>query len=79
MPGRLADFAGRDLELLGEVTVVVGPGKAGKSSEVEARAVAAEEAAAGERPKETARRAAARLSGWTQKEVYAILMDHDNG
>ena len=79
LPGRLADFAGRDLELLGEVTVVIGPGKAGRSSEEAARAVAAEEAAAGERPKETARRAAARLSGWTLKEVYAILMDQENG
>lgn len=79
LPGRLADFAGRDLELLGEVTVVLGPGKAGKSSVDEARAVAAEEAAAGGRPKETARRAAARLSGWTLKEVYAILMDQENG
>ncbi|MHC1788089.1 16S rRNA (cytidine(1402)-2'-O)-methyltransferase [Solidesulfovibrio sp.] len=78
LPGKLSDFAGRDLELLGEVTVVVGPGKAVRSGEAEARAVAAEEAAAGGRPKETARRAAARLSGWTHKEVYAILMDQDD-
>ncbi|EHJ49265.1 Ribosomal RNA small subunit methyltransferase I [Solidesulfovibrio carbinoliphilus subsp. oakridgensis] len=71
--GRLSDFAGRDLELLGEVTVVLGPGQAARSSEAAARAVAAEEAAAGGKPREAARRAAARLSGWTVKEVYAML------
>ena len=73
LPGRLSTFAGVELELLGEVTVVVGPGQASRSDEGEARRVAAEEAAAGGRPKEAARRAAARLSGWTPKEVYAIL------
>jgi len=78
LSGRLSDFAGRELELLGEVTVVVGPGQAARSGEEEARRVAAEEAAAGGRPKEAARRAAARLSGWTLKEVYAILLDREN-
>jgi 16S rRNA (cytidine1402-2'-O)-methyltransferase len=73
LTGRLSDFAGRDLELLGEVTVVLGPGQAERSSEEVARAVAAEEAAAGGKPREAARRAAARLSGWTVKEVYAML------
>jgi 16S rRNA (cytidine1402-2'-O)-methyltransferase len=78
IPGRLADLAGRDLELLGEVTVVVGPGKALRSSVEEARAVAAAEALAGGKPKEAARRAVARLSGWTQKEVYAMLLTREN-
>jgi 16S rRNA (cytidine1402-2'-O)-methyltransferase len=78
IPGRLADFAGRELELLGEVTVVLGPGKAVRSTAAEARAVAAAEALAGGKPKEAARRAAARLSGWTLKEVYAILLDTEN-
>ncbi len=78
LPGRLSDFAGRDLELLGEVTVVVGPGQAAKASEATARAVAAEEAAAGGKPREVARRAAARLSGWTVKEVYAMLPVREN-
>ena len=38
-----------------------------------------EEAAVGGKPKEVARRAAARLSGWTQKEVYAMLMGQETG
>lgn len=79
LSGKLSDFAGRDLELLGEVTVVVGPAKAGRSDEEQARQVAAQEAAVGGKPKEVARRAAARLSGWTQKEVYAMLMGQETG
>ena len=78
LPGTLAGFAGRDLELLGEVTVVVGPGRAARSSEEEAARVAAEEAAAGGKPREVARRAATRLSGWTVKEVYAMLGSRQN-
>lgn len=78
LAGRLSDFAGKDLELLGEVTVVVGPGRGGRSSEAAARAMAAEEAAAGGKPREAARRAAARLSGWTVKEVYAMLSVREN-
>ncbi|MEA4856024.1 MAG: 16S rRNA (cytidine(1402)-2'-O)-methyltransferase [Solidesulfovibrio sp.] len=73
VPGRLADFAGKDLELLGEVTVVVGPGGGGRSADDEARRVLAEEAAAGGKPREVARRAATRLSGWTAKALYAML------
>lgn len=75
LPGRLADFAGKDLELLGEVTVVVGPGGAVRTEAAEAAAVVAEETAAGGRPKEVARRALSRLSGWTLKEVYAMVTD----
>lgn len=76
LPGRLSDFAGKDLPLLGEVTVVVGPGVGPvRTGEAEARAVAAEEVAAGGRPKEVARRALFRLSGWTLKEVYAMVTD----
>jgi len=74
LPGRLSDFAGRDLELLGEVTVVVGPGEARRSGEAEVLAVLAEEAALGGKPKDVARRAVSRLSGWTAKELYAMVL-----
>ncbi len=74
LSGKLADFAGKDLELLGEVTVVVGPGQARRSTPEEARQAVAQEAAVGGKPKEVARRAMARLSGWTLKEVYAMVM-----
>lgn len=73
LPGRLADFAGKDLELLGEVTVVIGPGQAGRSAADEAARVLGEEAAGPGKPREAARRAALRLSGWTAKELYAML------
>lgn len=73
--GKLSDYAGQDLELLGEVTVVVGPGGTARTDEAGARAVVAEEAAAGGRTKEVARRSLLRLSGWTLKEVYAMVMD----
>jgi 16S rRNA (cytidine1402-2'-O)-methyltransferase len=76
LAGRLSDFAGQDLELLGEVTVVVGPGRPVRTEEAVARSVVAEEAAAGGRPKEVARRALIRLSGWTLKDVYAMVLDH---
>nr|HML61424.1 16S rRNA (cytidine(1402)-2'-O)-methyltransferase [Solidesulfovibrio sp.] len=78
LPGKLSEFAGRDLELLGEVTVVVGPGALGRCDEAAARAVLAEEAAAGGKPREAARRAAMRLSGWTVKELYAMLTDREH-
>ena len=74
LPGRLSEFAGRDLELLGEVTVVVGPGEARRSGEAEVLAVLAEEAALGGKPKDVARRAVSRLSGWTAKELYAMVL-----
>ena len=74
LPGKLSDFAGRDLELLGEVTVVIGPGQPARSGAQDVRAALAEAAAAGGRPKEVARKALSRLSGWTLKEVYAMLL-----
>ena len=74
IPGRLSALAGRELDLLGEVTVVLGPGEAGRSSHEAALAVVAEEAGQGGKPKEVARRALLRLSGWTAKELYAMVM-----
>lgn len=72
--GRISDFAGRELDLLGEITVVLGPAlEKAHSGEDETRAVLAEELARGGRPKEVARRVAARLSGVGVKEVYEML------
>ena len=74
LPGRLADFAGRDLELLGEVTVIIGPGELRRSSDEDAKAALAEAARDGGRPKDVARRALSRLTGWTLKELYAMVI-----
>lgn len=72
----LADWAAREEELLGELTVVVGPpGAAVPDGEDLALAVLAEEKAAGGRPREVARRAAERLGGWTVKALYERLKD----
>lgn len=72
--GRISDFAGKDLDLLGEITVVLGPAlEKAHSGEEEARDVLAQELARGGKPKEVARRAAARLKGVGVKEIYEML------
>ncbi|WP_243360594.1 16S rRNA (cytidine(1402)-2'-O)-methyltransferase [Fundidesulfovibrio terrae] len=76
LPGRLSDFAGKELELLGEITVVVGPAlEAAVSGEGDVRSVLAAEMAAGGKPKDVARRAAARLRGVTVKELYELILE----
>lgn len=61
-------------DIKGEVTVIIGPATdTGPSSAESADAVLAEEAEQGGKPKEIARRAAARLNGWTAKELYARM------
>ncbi|WP_246287709.1 16S rRNA (cytidine(1402)-2'-O)-methyltransferase [Desulfolutivibrio sulfoxidireducens] len=73
--GRLSELAAAPPEVLGEVTVVVGPGACGgeASSAEEVLRIAAEEARAGLRPRETARRTAARVRGWSVAEVYDLV------
>ena len=70
----LSGWAGFQEELLGEITVVVGPPSApGLDPEERALAVLGEERRAGGKPREVARRAAARLEGWTVKALYERL------
>ena len=73
--GSLSDFAGKDLELLGEITVVVGPAL-GKmiSGENDVERVLEEELSRGGKPKDVARRVATRLSGFTVKELYERIL-----
>lgn len=73
---RLSEFAAAPPEILGEITVVVGPGEAAgeAASAEEVLRVAAEEARAGLRPRETARRTASRVEGWSVAEVYDLLV-----
>lgn len=69
--GRLSDLSVLDRELLGEITVVIGPAESGaRQSEAAAAEVFAAEAAAGGKPREIARRTAVRLAGWSATEVY---------
>lgn len=57
-------------ELLGEITVVIGPPEDARSDEADIDAVIAEESEAGGRPKEIARRVKERVPGWSVKEIY---------
>jgi 16S rRNA (cytidine1402-2'-O)-methyltransferase len=73
--GRLDALGELDVPLLGEFTVVVGPPAPGARDldEDGLRAILREELAAGGKPREVARRAAARAPGWTTKQAYALL------
>jgi len=69
--GSLDEF---DCELRGELTVIIAPaGESGPTSEEDILRLADEEREQGGKPKEIARRVAARATGWTAKEVYAAL------
>ncbi len=68
--GTLGELEGLDLELKGEITVVVGaPVEKGEACEEEVLELIAEERQVGGKPKEVARRVAARVQGWTAKAV----------
>lgn len=74
LTGMLSEFAGREMDLLGEITVVLGPPVEETVSPGDAvDRVLDEERRAGGKPKEIARRAAARLPGWTAKALYERL------
>ncbi|MBG0790558.1 MAG: 16S rRNA (cytidine(1402)-2'-O)-methyltransferase [Desulfovibrionaceae bacterium] len=74
--GTLNALEDTDLDLRGELTVIIGPaGEIGEADEEAVLALIAEEAEAGGRPKEIARRVAERVQGWTAKQVYALMRD----
>lgn len=76
LPGRLSDMAANPPEVLGEITVVVGPAMDDglPTPAPEVRRVAGEVAREGLRPRETARRVAARVRGWSAAQVYDLLL-----
>ncbi len=72
--GRLDDLSFVPAELLGEITVVVGPPEEqGRGPEADMLEALRRERQAGGRPKDVARRAAARVPGWSPKEAYELL------
>lgn len=74
--GTLGDLKEFDFELRGELTVIIGPaGESGDASEEDIVRLLDEEREVGGKPKEVARRVAERVSGWTAKEVYAVMRD----
>ncbi len=64
-------------ELLGEITVVLGPpGADAATEETEVRArIRALRALGTEKPKETARRVQMEVRGWTVKDIYRLMQD----
>lgn len=63
-------------DLLGEITVLIGPPDAGARSSVdEVDDVLAEEAALGGKAREVARRAQKKVRGWNGKELYLRLQE----
>lgn len=64
--------------LLGEMTVIIGPPEGDRRDTPErVRVVIAEEAALGGKPKVVAGRVQARVNGWTGKEIYALMLQEE--
>lgn len=79
--GRLSRSAELPPDLLGEITVVIGPEALDSPAGADApdgsglAAVLAEERAKGGKPREVARRVAARVPGISLKDIYAMLLE----
>lgn len=73
--GREPDLGG---ELLGEVTVVIGPPEeGGPTPEEEVLALARKLAGEGMRPKDAARAVRERTTGWSAKRIYGLIAELD--
>nr|WP_321259519.1 16S rRNA (cytidine(1402)-2'-O)-methyltransferase [uncultured Pseudodesulfovibrio sp.] len=74
--GTLGSIKNMDLDLRGELTVIIAPPKeTGRTDATKIADMLAEESENGGKPKEIARRVADRATGWTSKEVYAAMRD----
>lgn len=73
--GRLERAAELPQELLGEITVILGPpeGEVGRAPREEAEGCLRACLARGLKPREAAREARARVPGWSVKELYALI------
>ena len=73
--GQLQDFTE---ELLGEVTVIIGPpGEIAATSESEVLARARAQVRAGVRPKDAARSVREQTTGWSAKQIYEMIVEMD--
>ena len=71
---RLGEDASLPEELLGEITVVLGPPESEiGAGEADVQALIREEQERGGRPRDVARRVAERAPGWSAKAVYGLL------
>ena len=79
--GRLEEAGDLTEDLLGEITVIIGPpeGAPARAAETEARASLRALLASGMKPREAAREAHERLTGWSVKELYALIPQIQRG
>ena len=76
--GRLGQALDMDGELLGEVTVVLGPPEVeAATGEAEVLGLAKAMIGEGMRPKDAARAVRERTSGWTAKRIYELILEQD--
>ena len=76
--GRLEDDTWLPNELLGEITVVIGPPEQmERTPQARVEALIRQEMALGGKPREIARRVQEQLQGWSGKEVYALITHSD--
>lgn len=76
--GRLGQLQDLTEELLGEVTVVIGPPAALVATPLpEVLALARELVREGMRPKDAARAARERTTGWSVKQIYEMIVEMD--
>ena len=73
---RLEEYTTAPEDLLGEITVVLGPPLGnGRDGEERVRAAIAEENAKGGKAKEVAARVQTLVRGWSRKEIYALMLN----
>lgn len=78
--GRLEEAGTLAQNLLGEITVVIGPPEAAppRAEQEDAQALLKSLLAQGLKPREAAREARNRLSGWNAKQLYALIPTLDS-
>ena len=76
--GRLGQTLEMEGELLGEVTVVIGPpGEAAESDAAEVLRLARDKVREGMRPKDAARAVRGMTQGWSVKRIYELIVEQD--
>ena len=76
----LADYKKYCQNLLGEITVVIGPAETeSRSALADAKEILQKFLESGRKPREAARRAARELSGWPSKELYSLAWQFRDG
>ena len=77
LPGRLSELS-PFADLLGEITVVIGPPEAMRKTETgEVQALIAQERARGGSPRDMIRRVQSQVTGWTGKAIYTMMQGRE--